>query len=227
MIGAASASSVDLAGVGNLGPVAVDEGAVFFDGLNDGARIAQLRHLVRELFLGDLDGGLVDGNLFVAFDGEVGQIFEDRLDVQRLAVIDGQLGHLRLADGTDAQFADALVEALGQQAVDDFFADLSGKAAADHGLGHLAGAEAGKLGVLLVVAGHGAEGFRYLFRGNIQHQFAGAFRIQNRPMLMFVVVIVIVAFVAVAVLGCTRWGVVFRECLRCSTFCLPGATGAK
>ena len=40
------------------------------------------------------------------------------------AVFDGQLGHLRLADGLDAQIEHRLVEALGQQAVDHFLADL-------------------------------------------------------------------------------------------------------
>ncbi len=49
---------------------------------------------------------------------------EDRLHVQRLAFFHGQLGHLRLADGLHAQLAHRLVEALRQQAVDHFLADL-------------------------------------------------------------------------------------------------------
>ena len=51
----------------------------------------------------------------------------------------------------------ALVEALRQQAVDHFLADLGGKAAPDHRLRHLAGAEAGNLGIFLIVARHAAE----------------------------------------------------------------------
>ena len=54
--------------------------------------------------------------------------------------------------GLDAQLAHSLVEALGQQAVDDFLANLGRIAAADDRLRHLAGTEAGNLGVLLIVA---------------------------------------------------------------------------
>ena len=39
--------------------------------------------LVLELFFGDFDRGLVDLDVLVAVDGESGNEFEDRLDVER------------------------------------------------------------------------------------------------------------------------------------------------
>ena len=73
-----------------------------------------------------------------------------------------------------------LVEALGQQAVDDFLANLAGKTAANHRLRHFAGAEAGNLGIFAVLAGHAGVGLGDLVSGDIEHQLAGAFRIKNR-----------------------------------------------
>ena len=105
-----------------------------------------------ELFFGDFDRGLIDLDVFVAIDGESGKELEDGFDVQRRAVFDGKLGDLRLADGTNAQLGDGLVEALGEQGVDDFFPDFSGEAAADDGFRHFAGAETGNFGVFAVVA---------------------------------------------------------------------------
>ncbi len=139
-----------------------------------------------ELFFGHFDRWLVDRDVLVAFDGEGGKEFEDRLDVERGAVFDGQLGHLRLADGAHAQFADGLVEALGQQAVDDFLADLGGKAAADDRFRHFAGAEAGNLGVFAIVGRDFAVGLGDFFGGNVDHQFAGALGIENRAVLVVV-----------------------------------------
>ena len=111
------------------------------------------------------------------------------------AVFHRQFGHLRLADGLDAQVAHCLVEALRQQAVDDFLADLAGKAAANHRLRHFAGAEAGNLCVFAVLAGDAAVGLRDLFGGNVEHQFAGALGVQNRAV---VVAFVVVAFMVVS-----------------------------
>ena len=134
--------------------------------------------------------------------------------MQRLAVLDGQLSHARLADGLDAQIEDCLVEPLGQQAVDHFFADSVGKAAPNDRLRHLAGAEAGDFGVFPIVSGHRPIGLGDLFGGNVQHQLAGAVGIQNRPLL------VIVPFVIVAHwrLGRFGLGVVFDCAGRTQSF---------
>jgi hypothetical protein len=125
---------------------------------------------------------------------------------------------LRLAHGADPKVADAFAEAVREQAVDYVFADFGGESAADDGLRHFAGAEAGKLGVFLIIANNVAEGFGHFLRGDIEHQFAGAIRIEYRTMLMFVglmfvvmVVFVIVAFVALRFFGCTRCGVGFES----------------
>ncbi len=69
----------------------------------------------------------------------------------------------------------------GKQAVDDFFANLGGIAAADDRLRHFAGTEAGNLGVFLIVANGLVEGLRDFVSRNVQHQFAGAFRIKTGP----------------------------------------------
>ena len=122
-----------------------------------------------------------------------------------------QLGHLRLADGLNAQLGDRLVEALGQQAVDHFLADLRGEAAPDHRLRHLAGAEAGNLGVFAVIAGDAAPSFGDFVGGNVDHNLTGAFGIQNRAVL------VIVCFFGVIVIC---WVSRFR-------FVFEGAAGAQ
>ena len=140
--------------------------------------------------------------------------------MQRLAVFDGELGHLRLAHGLHAQLAHALVEALGKQAVDHFFANLGRETAPDHRLGNLAGAKAGDLGVLLIIPHHSAEGLRDLFGRNVEHQLAGAIRIQNRAvlMVMFVVVFVIMASMRVRLLGRFRMRIVFESVGRTQRF---------
>ena len=69
---------LELALVADLRPVAVGEGAVFFDRLDGGARVAELLDLVLELFFGDFDGGLVDGDVLVAIDGEIGKVLRRR-----------------------------------------------------------------------------------------------------------------------------------------------------
>jgi hypothetical protein len=56
---------------------------------------------------------------------KLGDELEDRLHMQRLAVFDGQFGHLRLADRLYAQLENRLVEALRQQAVDHVLANLA------------------------------------------------------------------------------------------------------
>ena len=91
-----------------------------------------------ELFVRHLDGWFIHDNLFVAFDGEVRQVLEDRLDVQRLAFIDCQFRHLGLPNRTNAKFADAVAEAFRQQTVNNFFADLACEAAAYDCFGNLA-----------------------------------------------------------------------------------------
>jgi hypothetical protein len=93
------------------------------------------------------------------------------------AVLDGQLGHPRLADQLDAQLEDRLVEALRQQAVDHVLADSLGIAAPDDRFRHLAGAETGYFGVFLIVSSHRLVGLGDLFGGDVQHQFAGAVRV--------------------------------------------------
>ncbi len=122
-----------------------------------------------ELFFGDLHRRLRHGHVLVALDGESGNEFENRLYVQRRAVLDGQLGHLRLAHGLDAQVEHRLVETLGQKPVDHFLANLVGIAALDDGLRHFAGAEAGNLGMFPVIADHSAVGLADFFGGNVQH----------------------------------------------------------
>ena len=72
------------------------------------------------------------------------------------------------------------------------------------------------------------EGLRNLVSGNIEHQFAGAFGIQNRAVLM--VVVVVVAFVIVAVmrvrfLGRFRVGVVFEGVGRTQRFAFRARRG--
>ena len=212
-IGRCFGVAFDLALVGDLRPVAIHQRTVFFHRLDGGARLAQLLDLLLELLFRDFDGRLVDGNDLVALDGEVGNVLEDRLHVQRLAVFHGQLRHLRLADGPDAQVAHRLVEALRQQAVDDFLANLGGKAAANDRLRHLAGAEAGNLGIFAVVGGHAAVGLRDLVGGNVEHQFAGAFRVQNRAVVYGLRgcgrgrdrVVAVLPASAASVGGCLRW----------------------
>ncbi len=95
--------------------------------------------------------------------------------------------------------------------------------------GTLPGRKARQLGIFLVVASNGAESLRDFLGRHVEHELAGALRVQYRAVLMFVVVIVVVimimAFVAVCFLGCSRW----RSCLKsvsgAQRFCLPGATG--
>src|SRR6202044_193337 len=145
----------DLALVADLGPVTVGQGAIFFNGLNGRARVAQMLDLVLELFFCHFCGGLGDGDVFIAGDREGWQVFEDCLDVQRRAVFNSQLGDLRLADRANTQVVDGLVEACRQNRVDNFFANLSREAAAHDVLRNFAGTEAGNLGVLAVIRGDG------------------------------------------------------------------------
>ena len=71
--------ALDLALVGDLGPVAILERAVFFDGLDGGAGVAEMPELVLELFVSDFDGRLVDLDVFVAVDRESGNDIRRRL----------------------------------------------------------------------------------------------------------------------------------------------------
>src|ERR1700733_12118596 len=184
--------ALNLAGVGDLRPVAIDERAVFFDGLDGGARFAELGHLLLKFFVRQFSGGFFDRNVLVALNGESRYVFESSLDVQRLAIFHRKLGNLRLPYGIYTQLAHALVETLRQQAVDDFLADLRGETPADDRLGNFAGTKPGNAGVLLIIPRHIAEGFRYVFGRNVEHQFAGAIRIQNRTVRVCMAVFVIV-----------------------------------
>ncbi len=94
--------------------------------------------------------------------------------MERGSVFDRELGDLRLADGTNVQLVDTLVEAVGQQAVDHFLADLGGEAAADDGFRHLSGAEAGDFGVPAIVGGDFAESRGDFVGGDIDNEFTGA-----------------------------------------------------
>src|SRR6185437_4705995 len=101
-------------------------------------------------------------------------------------------------------------------------------------LGHLAGAEAGNACVALEIARHLAERFIDIFGGNIDDQFAGAFRIENRAVGMVVIVVVIVFMVMLVVVIMTfvpglircRILIVFEGISRTQRCCLPGALGA-
>ncbi len=87
-----------------------------------------------------------------------------------------------------------------EQAVDDFLLNLFGEFAADHCLRNLAGAESGNLGILAEVGGHAAIGFGDLIGRNINHQLAGAFRIEDGSVLVVVALVVMVmAFVSMVV----------------------------
>ena len=133
-------------------------------------------------------------------------IFEDRLHVQRRAILHGKLGHLRLAHGTNAQLVDALVEALRQKAVDHFLADFRPKAPPDHRFRHLAGAESGNLGLFTVSCGHFGPRAGHFFRGHVDHQLPGALGIQNRAVRMLVLFFGVI----VVMLGFRRFRVVFE-----------------
>ncbi len=117
--------------------------------------------------------------------------------MQWLAVIHRQLGHLRLTHRRHTQLPDRLVELFGQQAVNHILPNLLAKPLLTTDSGTLPGAEARDLGVLAIIPNHGLEGLRNIFSGDIQHQFAGAFRIENRPMLMIGSVLVLVVMLVV------------------------------
>ena len=129
--------------------------------------------------------------------------------MKRLTFINGELGNLRLAYRTDSQFAHTIAEPLRKQAVNNLFADLGGKTAADNGLGHFAGPKAGKLGEFLIIAGDAAKSLRDFVGGYVKYQLARTLRIEHRPVLMLMVVIV--AFVVVRLLGCTRGWISFES----------------
>ena len=169
-----------------------------------------------ELFFSDFDRWLVDLDVLVAIDGESRNEFEDRFHVQRGSVFDGEIGDLRLADGTNVQVGDRFVEALREQAVDDFLANFSGEAAADDGFRHFAGAEAGNLGVLAVVGCDFAISRGDFIGGHVDDQFAGAFGIEDGTVGMAVLVVVSCFSVIVFLLGFSRFG-----------FAFEGAAGAQ
>jgi len=141
---------------------------------------------VLDFFLGDFDRRLVDLDVFVTVDGERGQIFENRLHVERRALFKSELRDLRLADRTYVQLVDRLVEALREQSVDDFLADFSGKAAADDVLWHLTWPEAGNFGVSAIAICDPAPSRGDLFGGDIDDQLARAIGVENRSVLVIV-----------------------------------------
>ena len=96
------------------------------------------------------------------------------------SILDGQFRDLGLADRRHAKLADGLAEALRQEAVDDFLANVGREATLDDRLGYFAGTEAGNLGMSLVIARDPAERFGYVFSRNVQDQLAGTVGIQDR-----------------------------------------------
>ena len=60
----------DRSRVGDLRPIAVDEGAVLFHRLDGRARFAQLGEFQLDFLFGNLGGRLRNGDILVAFDGE-------------------------------------------------------------------------------------------------------------------------------------------------------------
>ena len=122
------------------------------------------------------------------------------------AFLDGKFCDLRLADGAKAELVDCLVEALGEQSVDDFLADFGGETAENDGFRNLASAEAGDFGVFAIAGGDVAPGPGDVFSRNIDDQLTGAFGIENRA------VRVVVGFfgVVVLVLGVSRFGFAFE-----------------
>jgi hypothetical protein len=144
---------------------------------NRRARFAQLRQLGLELLVRNLNRRLGHRHVLVPLDGKRRHKLEHRLHMQRRAVLHRQLGHLRLPHELHAQLGHSLVEPLRQQAVNHILADLGCITPLDHRFRHLAGAEAGNLGIFAVVAHHGEVGLCHFFRGNVQHQLTGALRI--------------------------------------------------
>jgi len=163
-----------------------------------------LSDFVCVLFLGDFDRRLFDGDGLVTLDGEFGDVLEDCLDVQRRSLFNGEFEDLRLSDRLDAESEDSVVEALGQQTVDYILADLVEEATLDDRIGHLAGAESRDLGVFLEVADHGAIGLGDFFGGHIEEQFMGAVGIQDRSVLVSMIVAFMVMIVVFMRVGFER-----------------------
>ena len=120
--------------------------------------------------------------------------------MQRLAVGELNIGHLRLRDRLQVLLVDRRAEVGGQDLFDDILANLLGEAGADQRVGHFAGAEAGNAGQLLIALGDFAELLRDFIGGNVDGDFAGALGVQRGRMVMVIVAGVVVASVIVIVM---------------------------
>jgi len=181
---------LELALEGDLGEVAVGEGAIFFDGLHGGAGVDGALELFVEFGVGEGGFGFFDLDFLVALDGEGRQHLKDGLEAEGLAVVELQVRDLGLGDGLDALLFNFRAEVRGQDAFDYVLLDGVVEAAADEGLGHFSGAKAGDAGLLLVPLDNGTEGIGDFVGGNFDFDFAGAGRVQRGAVLMLVIVVV-------------------------------------
>ena len=81
---------------------------------------------------------------------------------------------------------DSLLEALGNQALQDFLAYFFRKLSFDERLGNLASTEAWNTGELLVTLGDVAEGFRYFVSRNFDGDLSGELWVQRWALLVVV-----------------------------------------
>jgi hypothetical protein len=88
-----------------------------------------------------------------------------------------------------------LVETFRQQRIDNFLANLGGKATTNYRIRRLAGSKTGNARVLLVIGRNALEGRCDLISRNIQNQLASTLGVQNRAMLVAFMVVVVFGMV--------------------------------
>ncbi len=174
---------------------------------------------------GDVGAGNLDG--VVAGDVDGGQGLKDSREGERLAVEEVHAGDLGLGDGIDVLLLDGLAEAVGDEGLEDLLTDLLHETGLDDGLGHLADAEAGDAGDLLVALDDGLEGLGDFIGGHFDRDLADEGGVQGRAVVVAFVVVtgMIMVSVIVGVFELSGWRLVSQVVLfggfsrgQCSAF---------
>ncbi len=105
-----------------------------------------------------------------------------------------------LGDRTEALLLDGLRKIFGEERFDDIALEIFGEAAAENGLGHLAGTEAGDAGLLAIALEDGVEGGVHFGGGDFGFDFAAALGVERTKGGLVGVRLVIVAGVVVIVI---------------------------
>ncbi len=179
----------------DLGPVAIDQSAIFLHRLDRRMAIQHPAKLGVELFVRQRNLRLGHANAVVPCNVELRRNLKRCLELQRLSVEELHIQQLRLRHRAQLLVVDRLAERLRHQALQNLLPDLLHKLRPDQRFRHLARAEPRDTRQLLIALRDRLEGLRYLIRWDFYFNLAHQLRIQRRGSFMLVIMLMVVVMI--------------------------------